>query len=130
MLNDPLSQVIVVGAVANGAGAAIALYLWNQQRADRYLLFWAGSWLAGTVRFLIHLPADVSPNLRIVEVGLLFPLLFIFNVLGCYDLLPAKPWRSRYVVAITAAVLFAYSSAATTVRVPFEMAYALVTVIF
>ena len=50
MLNDPLSQVIVVGAVANGTGAAIAVYLWNQQRADRYLLFFAGAWVAGARR--------------------------------------------------------------------------------
>ena len=130
MLNDPLSQVIIVGAVANGAGAAIALYLWNQQRADRYLLFWAGAWLVGLVRFLIHLPADISPLLRTAEVGVLFPLLFIFNVLACYDLLPSKPWRSRYVVAITAALLFAYGFAAAAARVPFQLAYALVTAIF
>jgi signal transduction histidine kinase len=130
MLNDPLSQVIVVGTIANASGAAIALYLWNQQRSDRYLLFWACAWIVGATRFLIHLPADVSPLLRVVEIGLLFPLLFIFNVLGSYDLLPTKPWHSKYVVTFTSLVLFGYGLAALTTRLPFGMAYALVTVVF
>src|SRR5688572_13467299 len=126
MFNDALSQVIIVGVVANAAGAAIALYLWNQQRSDRYLLFWAFAWLVGTTRFLIHLPADVSPFLRSAEVAVLFPLLFIFNVLACYDLLPTKPWRSRYVVGVTALVLFAYGFTAAAAKVPFQMSYAVV----
>ena len=126
MLNDPLSQVVIVGALANASAAAIALYLWNQQRSDRYLLFWAMSWVVGTTRFLIHLPADVAPLLRTVEVAVLFPLLFIFNVFGCYDLLPAKPWRSRYVVAITSVVLFAYGAIAAAGQAPLQMAYGLV----
>ena len=130
MFNDPLSQVVIVGVICNAAGAAISLYLWNQQRSDRYLLFWAIAWMVGTTRFLIHLPADVSPFLRITEVAVLFPLLFIFNVLACYDLLPAKPWRSRYVVVITSVVLFAYGAVAAMGRAPFQMAYALVTVVF
>ena len=130
MLNDPLSQVVIVGALANASAAAIALYLWNQQRSDRYLLFWAMSWVVGTTRFLIHLPADVSPWLRTAEVAVLFPLLFIFNVFGCYDLLPAKPWRSRYVVATTSLVLFAYGAIAAAGRAPLQMAYALVVAIF
>ncbi|HSI54750.1 MAG: sensor histidine kinase [Ramlibacter sp.] len=130
MFNDPLSQVIIVGALCNAAGAAIALYLWNQQRSDRYLLFWAGSWIVGTTRFLIHLQADVSPWLRTAEVAVLFPLLFICNVLGCYDLLPTKPWRKRYVVPITALLLFAYGAVAASGRVPLQMAYGLVIFIF
>jgi signal transduction histidine kinase len=130
MLNDPLSQVIVVGTIANASGAAIALYLWNQQRSERYLLFWAGAWIVGATRFLIHLPADASPLLRVLEIGLLFPLLFIFNVLGSYDLLPTKPWRSKYVVTVTAAVLFGYGFAALGTSLPFGMAYALVTLVF
>jgi len=130
MLNDPLSQVVSVGVLANAAGAAIALYLWNQQRSDRYLLFWAIAWLVGTTRFLIHVPADVSPFLRTAEVAVLFPLLFIFNLLACYDLVPAKPWRNRYVVAITSLVLFAYGAIAAAGRAPLQMAYALVVAIF
>jgi signal transduction histidine kinase len=130
MLNDPLSQVVIVGFIANASGAAIALYLWNQQRGDRYLLFWAMSWLVGATRFLIHLPADVSPWLRTAEVAVLFPLLFIFNVFGCYDLLPAKPWRSQSVVAITSLVLFAYGAIAAAGQAPFQMTYALVMAVF
>jgi signal transduction histidine kinase len=130
MLNDPLSQVVIVGFIANASGAAIALYLWNQQRSDRYLLFWAMSWLIGATRFLIHLPADVSPWLRTAEVAVLFPLFFIFNVFGCYDLLPAKPWRSRYVVATTAIALFAYGAVAAAGRAPFQTTYALVMAVF
>src|SRR6478735_2561916 len=130
MLNDPVLQVIIVGVLANAAGAAIALYLWNQQRSDRYLLFWAIAWLVGTTRFLIHLQADVSPWLRTVEVGVLFPLMFIFNLLACYDLVPAKPWRSRNVVIITTVTLLAYGAVAAAGRAPLQMAYVLVSVVF
>jgi hypothetical protein len=35
-----------VGTIANASGAAIALYLRNQQRSDRYLLSWAFAWIA------------------------------------------------------------------------------------
>src|SRR6187549_865379 len=112
MFNDPLSQVIIVGALANASGAAIAIYLWNQRRGERYLLFYSLAWLVGTTRFLIHLQADVSPFLRTAEIAVLFPLLFIFNVLACYELLPVKPWRSRYVMAVASVLLFIYGGVA------------------
>jgi signal transduction histidine kinase len=130
MVNDPFSQLILVGTVTNSCGAAIALYLWSQQRSDRYLLFWAGAWVVGATRFLIHVAADALPVLRTIELGLLFPLMFIFNVLACYDLLPRKPWRSRYVAMAAAVVLFSYGFAALSRPLPFGMVYVLVTVIF
>jgi signal transduction histidine kinase len=130
MLQDPVMQVVVVGALVNASGAIIAAYLWNQQRRDRYLLFWGMAWLVGTLRVLIHLPADVSPVLRTIEAGVLFPLLFIFTMLACYDMLPAKPWRSTTVVAVTSAVMFSYGLTSVAIGAPFQMAYALASAIF
>ena len=130
MLNDPAVQVAIVGTCANASGAAIALYLWFQQRSERYPLFWALAWVAGTLRFLIHFPAESNPLLRIVEVGVLFPLLFFFNALGSYDMLPAKPWKSSHVVAATAVVMLAYGVAANMTRMPIEMSYAFVAAVF
>jgi signal transduction histidine kinase len=118
-------QATVVGMTVSVAGAAMAAYLWTQNRDERYLLFWAGAWIAGAVRWLIHFPADTTPVLRMLEGGLLIPLVLIFMVLGCYDLLPAKPWRRWQVVVATGGVVLVWGMAANRLNMPLEMGYGL-----
>jgi hypothetical protein len=123
-MNDPLVQTCIVGAATNLAGAAIAFYLWTERRSERYLLFWGWAWTTGLMRWLIHYPAEFSPPLRALE-GVNIAVTMFFIVLGSYDLLPAKPWRQRSVVAATGLVLVVYTIAANRLRLPLEMGYAL-----
>lgn len=123
-MNDTLVQTCIVGGVINLAGAAIAFYLWTEQRAERYLLFWTLAWIAGLIRWSLHYPAEFNPALRAFE-GFNIAATLFFIVLGSYDLLPNKPWQDRNVIAATALILVAYAAAAEAVHQPLEMGYAL-----
>jgi PAS domain S-box-containing protein len=123
-MDDPLLQTCFVGIAVNGAGAAVAFYLWTEHRSERFLLFWTLAWTTGLVRWLIHYPAEFNPMLRKIE-SLNISVILLFTVLGSYDLLPSKPWRQRIVVSSTAAILLAYGVAANRLRLPLEMGYAL-----
>jgi signal transduction histidine kinase len=124
-LNAPVLQTCIVGATVNAAGAAIAAYLWNQLRSERYLLFWAGAWTIGTLRWMIHLPADSLPALRAFEAGVLIPVILLLSILGAYALLPSRPWAARTVAIAAAAAALAYGALANLMRAPIEMSYAL-----
>jgi PAS domain S-box-containing protein len=130
LLNDPKILVVLVGTFANAVGAAVALYLWTQRKSDRYLLFWGLNWAFGTLRWVVHVPADSLPWLRIVEVGLLIPVMLFLNSLGSYDLLPTKPWRSRSVVVATAGIVFTYGIVANAAGRPIELAYAFAVLVY
>jgi PAS domain S-box-containing protein len=125
MLNDSLLLVAIVGTFTNGSAMAVAFWLWTQEKSDRTLLFWGLFWLFGTLRWLIHLPADQTAWLRTMEAGLVVPLMFLFVSLGSYDLLPAKPWRRIHVAAGTAVLLFALGTAGIVFERPMETSYAL-----
>jgi PAS domain S-box-containing protein len=125
MLSDPLILVAIVGTFTNGAAMAVAFWLWTQEKSDRYLLFWSLVWLLGTLRWLVHLPADHMAWLRMVEAGLLVPLMCLFVSLGSYDLLPTKPWRRIHVVFGTALLVFALGAAGMLLERPMETSYAL-----
>jgi PAS domain S-box-containing protein len=123
--SDPNIQTAIVGTVLNVAGAVMALYLWTQDRSERYLAFWSAAWCTGIVRWLIHFPAEGSAWLRSLEGIVLIPAILMFMLLGSYDLLPNKPWRSSRVVALTAAALLVYGLAAQYAEMPLGMGYAL-----
>jgi signal transduction histidine kinase len=123
-MNDPPVQTAIFAIAIHVASAAMAFYLWTQQRGARYLQFWGMAWTGGLVRWLVHYPAESNPSLRAAE-GLLISVTMFFMVLGSYDLLPSKPWKQRSVVVATALILLAYAVAANTLAVPIEMGYAL-----
>lgn len=123
-MNETLVQTCIVGGAINLAGAAIALYLWTEQRGERYLLFWALAWITGLIRWSLHYPAEFNPALRAFE-GLNISATLFFIILGSYDLLPHKPWRDRSVIAATGLVLVAYAAVAQTMHQSLELGYAL-----
>jgi hypothetical protein len=41
LYTNPILQTCLVGAAINAAGAIAFLYLWGEERRDRYLAFWA-----------------------------------------------------------------------------------------
>jgi signal transduction histidine kinase len=123
-MNNPLVQTYIVAITINLAGVGIAFYLWTENRAERFLQFWTLAWTAGLVRWLLHYPAAFSSALRAIEVMFISVTMF-FMVLGSYDLIPAKPWKQKFVVGATALVLLAYGVAANLMKMPLELGYAL-----
>jgi signal transduction histidine kinase len=123
-MNDSLAQTYIVAITIHLAGVGIGLYLWTENRAERFLQFWTLAWTAGLVRWLLHYPAAFSPPLRAIEV-LFISVTMFFMVLGSYDLIPGKPWKQKFVVGATALVLLAYGVAANLVEKPLELGYAL-----
>jgi PAS domain S-box-containing protein len=121
---DALVQTCIVGGAISLAGAAIGFYLWSEQRAERYLLFWTLAWITGLIRWCLHYPAESNTALRALEGFNIAGTLF-FMILGSYDLLPNKPWRDRNVIAATALILVACAAVAQTLRQPLEVGYAL-----
>jgi PAS domain S-box-containing protein len=123
-ITDPVLQTCVVGVVVNAIGALTALYLWTQNRGERFLLFWMVSWAVNSIRWLVHYSAETDPVLREIE-GLMIPAHLFFMMLGAYELLPTKPWKRTHVASIVFAIFFVYGAAAHIVRLPLEMGYAL-----
>ena len=122
-MNDPLLQIYIVAIAIHIAAVSVVLYLWTENRHERFLQFWSIAWGAGLVRWLVHYPAETRPSLRATE-GILISVTMFFMVLGSYDLLPGKPWRQRAVVAGTGLVLLASAIAANTVGQPILVGYA------
>ena len=127
-ISDPVVQVFVVGVAIHIAAVGIALYLWTENRGERFLKFWTFAWTAGLVRWLIHYPAESSAPLRAIE-AILIAVTMFFMVLGSYDLLSAKPWRHRRVVVGTAAILLIYAVASAARGLSHEAGYALFTAV-
>lgn len=123
-ISDPLVQTYVVAVAINLAGAAIAFYLWSEDRTERFLQFWTLAWTTGLIRWLIHYPAEFNPVLRSIE-GFVIVLTMFFMVLGSYELLPVKPWRHRSFVAGTATILLVYAGAAAARGMSIEGGYVL-----
>jgi PAS domain S-box-containing protein len=124
----PMYQLSIVGLVVSAAGAAIAFYLWNERRVEKYLLFWSFAWACGSLRWVLRLMPGHLIQSRIAFRGLdsaLISIVELLTILGCYDLLPTKVWRKRTVVAGTAAILVAYTVAANLSRDYILMGYAL-----
>src|SRR5688500_16536480 len=96
-MSDSLVQTYIFAITIHLAGVGIAYYLWTENRAERFLQFWALAWAAGLVRWLIHYPAESSPPLRAIE-ALFISVIMFFMVLGSYDVIPGKPWRQKFVV--------------------------------
>jgi signal transduction histidine kinase len=127
-MNDSLVQMYIVVITIHIAAIGMAFYLWTENRAERFLLFWTLVWCAGLVRWLLHYPAGFSPPLRVIE-GMFISLVAFFMVLGSYDLIPGKPWKQKSVVMATALVLVTYGVAANLVKLPLELGYALVAMV-
>ena len=123
-MNDPLVQIYIVAIAIHIAAVSVVLYLWTENRHERFLQFWSIAWGAGLVRWLMHYPAETRPSLRATE-GILISVTMFFMVLGSYDLLPGKPWRQRSVVVITGVTLLASAVAANTVGQPIQIGYAI-----
>ena len=127
-ISDPLVQVYVVAVAIHIAAVAIALYLWIEDRSERFLQFWTLAWGAGLGRWLIHYPAESIPTLRAIE-GILITVTMFFMVLGSYDLLPARPWKHRRMVWGTAAILLIHSGAGAMRGRSLEAGYAMFTAV-
>ncbi len=124
LLTDPLLQTAVVGLTINAVSALAAIYLWNEDRRERYLLFWAVAGLLNALRWSIHYPAETEHFLRIVE-GLVIGCVVTLVAMGAYDVLPAKPWRMRRVAWSLAVIFSLYLLAGTLSQRLMELGYAL-----
>lgn len=116
-------NTLLVGGLLNLANSLIALYLWNERRSERFLLFWALGWMCGAVRWATsHLGAG-HPDLA-AFLSLQSALLHFLFLLGCYDLLPGKPWKQPAPLGLTAIVILSFTLAGVTLGRPAELEYA------
>jgi PAS domain S-box-containing protein len=123
-MNDPILLTCIVAIAIHVAGTAIAFYLWNENRSERFLQFWTLSFSSGLVRWLMHYPAESNSRLRGIEVLFISAALF-FMALGSYDVLPSKPWRQRTVVVTIGVVLLSYAVLANTTNITLVSGYLL-----
>lgn len=107
LFTDPVFQTCLVGIAINAVGAIGTIYLRTEDRRERHLLFWTLSWLIGTLRWIIHDPAETDSVSRVVE-ALVGSCALTFIVSGAYEVLAAKPWRLRPFAWSLAAVLALY----------------------
>ncbi len=121
---DPL--IATVGIYANAAATAVVFWLWSQQKRDRYLLYWGLFWSFGTIRWIMHLPAASLAWARMLEVGMLIPLMCLCLLLGSYELLPVKSIRRRYLVPAMGTIFFTAAIGSLLAQRPMEASYALV----
>ena len=98
--------------------SAVSLYMWTEQRSDRYLLVLAIGWALGSARWAIHYPAQSIGTLHAIE-AVILPFSMLFLPVACYELLPVKPWPLSTVIRAAAAffVIFAIAAAAAGVTV-------------
>ncbi len=126
MHGDNSLLIAIVGIYANAAATVVAAWLWAQQKRDDYLLFWSLFWLVGTLRWIIHLPAETLEWVRMIEAGIIVPLMCVFIFLGSYELLPVRPVRRAYLVAGMGAIFCTAGIGGYLVQRPMEVSYALV----
>ena len=126
MSDDHALLIAIVGIYANAAAMTVVFWLWAGQRREHYLLFWSLFWLFGTLRWMIHLPAETVEWARLIEAGVFVPLMCLFILLGSYDLLPSKPLRRTVVVPAMGVVFFAAGIGGYLAHRPMEVSYALV----
>jgi len=103
---DPILQTIAVGVVLTAMAGAAALYLWSQDKRERYLLLWGVAWLLGTLRWSIHYEGLFNLGARALEALLSGALLVLF-LLGAYDMLPGKRWTLRRLALLLCGILAA-----------------------
>jgi PAS domain S-box-containing protein len=123
LLNDPVLQTAVVGAFVSLLASAISLYLWTEQRGERYLADFAAGWACGGLRWTLHYAAQGHTTLLVLE-GIFLPATVLFLALGCYEVLPSKPWRRAPVVGVATGVAVIYGFMAYVRGIPIEASYA------
>src|SRR5690242_10773257 len=104
---DSVVQACLVGTFVSLAGAGISLYLWLQDRSERFLVFWTLAWFAGFIRWALHIPSPHVEPLRVVEGPVIAAILLCMTLGSCY-LLPKKPGRVRRALIITSAAMVGY----------------------
>ncbi len=124
LFTDPLLQTCLVGLAVNAVSGFAGVYLWRENRRERYLLYWAIAWLLNAARWVLHYPAETDPGLRILE-ALVAAVVLSFLTLAAYELLPAKPWRFRRVAWVVAVLFAGYAVAATLLHRIVELGYIL-----
>jgi PAS domain S-box-containing protein len=122
-INALALQTLMVGGLLNFACSVMALYLWNERRSERFLLFWALGWCCGGIRWATAYFAVDRPELAPL-LSLQSALLSFFFVLGAYDLLPGKPWTRPWIVGLTALADLSFTASGLAWGMPAEMEYA------
>lgn len=116
-------HTLLVGGLLNLANSLIALYLWNERRSERFLLFWSLAWMCGAIRWATSYFAAGNPEL-VPLLSLQSAVLHFLLVLGSYDLLPGKPWKRPLAVGLTAILILSYTLAGIAFGIPAQMEYA------
>lgn len=124
LVADPVLQTCIVGAFICLMASAITVYLWSQDRSERYLLYWSLAWAVSGLRWAIHYPAEGDAALRAFE-GIALPVTLLLLVLGSYELLPIKPWKRGPMTWISTAFFAVYGLVAYLRGVSIEAAYAI-----
>src|SRR5580765_7486210 len=99
--DDSLLQTCIVGAFLGFIASAMAAYLWRERRTEIYLVLWSIGWACSGARWVVHYFAASDAHLRPIE-GYLIALVLLQHAMGCYELLPQKPWKRRTVFAFAA----------------------------
>jgi PAS domain S-box-containing protein len=121
---DPVLQTVAVGTTISGMAGIAALYLWSEDRRQRYLLLWGIGFLFNAVRWSIHYAALSDPLVQFAE-ALLASVVIPMLLLGAYDILPGRRWRLDR-VAWFLGVLFA---AVTAVGIALDRLYVMFYVV-
>ena len=66
LVDHPVLQTGIVGSVVGAVASAITLYLWHQDRSERYLLYWSIAWACSSLRWAFHYTAatDAAADTR------------------------------------------------------------------
>jgi signal transduction histidine kinase len=116
-------QTLLVGGLVNLLSATIALYLWNERRSELFLLFWSFAWMTGSIRWATSYVA-LGERALFPFLSFQSAVLHFFIVLGCYNLLSRKLWKSAPLLMATAIVLLAFTVLGLMFEIPSEMEYA------
>lgn len=99
-------QTCLVGVLLNLVAAAGILYLWSEDRSERYLRYLGLGHLCIALRWVLTYPAIVLPSVPLQAAAAAFGCLSIlFNIAGALSLLQVRPAVFRAAMGTLAASL-------------------------